>query len=360
MILAIHKMLAGKKVAYVTPEFALGKDFFKEILQYIPGEIITTDNKSDLYIELTTGGSLRFFSGQALQSLRGRSYDLLIVDEAAFIPDLAEAWDGAMSMTLGQTKGEAVFISTPRGVGNFFHTLYLKGVNREDGFESFYLPTNENPHFPPEEFEAARKRMPAARFREELLAIPGSNSNALFQAEFIQAGTINELSQNPAVVYGIDVASVGGDWTVVTGLDEHGVMCYFDRFQLPFTATVDRLSKLPANTPKIIDATGAGMSMYQQLLLHTNNLKPFVYTSQSKPKLILELVNAVEKNQVFFNETTANEMSVFEAKLSTRSNQVFYNAMAGCHDDCVNALALAWHRHQKTTAVSNWKGTYRA
>ena len=66
-IIAISAMIDGKKVAYVTPEFSLGKDFFREILQRLPKRSVSVNNKSDLFIELISGGSLKFFSGRSFR-----------------------------------------------------------------------------------------------------------------------------------------------------------------------------------------------------------------------------------------------------------------------------------------------------
>ncbi len=39
-IVSIHGILSGEQIAYITPEFSLGKDFFREVLSRIPQSLI--------------------------------------------------------------------------------------------------------------------------------------------------------------------------------------------------------------------------------------------------------------------------------------------------------------------------------
>ena len=50
---------------------------------------------------------------------------MLIIDEGAFIKGIDEIWASAQS-TLS-TGGKAIVLSTPNGVGNFFHKTWIKG-----------------------------------------------------------------------------------------------------------------------------------------------------------------------------------------------------------------------------------------
>jgi hypothetical protein len=347
--------LKGERVAYVTPEFSLGKDFFREIQRYLPSALITINNKSDLFLEIQGGGSLKFFSGEALDSFRGRKYHKVIIDEAAFITDLEAAWYGSIRPTLSDYQGEALFISTPRGQ-NFFYSLFLKGKNKEAGYESWHFPTNTNPYFPKGEFEEARATYPDAKFREEYLAEPMANSANPFGAEHIRANTVPELSKEPTIVYGIDVAS-HHDYTVVIGLDANGWITHFERFQSPWSVTMTTIQNLPANTLKVVDSTGVGDVIFEQLQQTTQNIRGFKFNSQSKPAIINQLINDVQKGQVKFNDMTAQELNVFEANRTT-TGYIKYEAQKGFHDDCVMALAIANHFRYQAFSNTNWKLHY--
>lgn len=357
MVIAIQGMLKGKRIAYVTPEFGLGKDFFKEILTYIPDALIRINNKSELYIELITGGSLKFFSGEALDSFRGRKFHTVIIDEAAFISDLENAWTNSVRPTLTDFKGNAIFISTPRGK-NFFYSLYLKGLNKEPDYESWQFTSYENPYIDNSEIDSAKQSLPDLAFRQEYLAEPSANAANPFDNNAIRRNTIITLSTKPPVVFGIDIARVQ-DWTVICGLDEDGVMCYFKRFQKSFELTareIQEVNRLYPNIPKVVDNSGIGAVVVERLIyeFNINNVIPFNFTSESKPKIIYELIKDIEKDAVKFNEVTANELNVFEYK-TTSTGHIKFEAQSGFHDDTVMALALANHKKKEYQLITNWR-----
>jgi hypothetical protein len=69
-----------------------------------------------------SNGSQILASSAAGDAGRSLAISLLVLDEAAFIKNAKEIWT-ASAPTLS-TGGHAVLISTPNGVGNFFHKIY--------------------------------------------------------------------------------------------------------------------------------------------------------------------------------------------------------------------------------------------
>ena len=345
-------MLDGNQTAYITPTFSLGKLFYQEVLKMVPKVLVKSSNKSDLEITLVTGGTLKFFTGENLDALRGRKFHFIVVDEAAFIQDLEGAWNNSIRATLTDYKGRCLFISTPRGK-NYFHSLYLKGMNQEHDFESFHFTSYDNTYIDPAELDDARMLLTDAAFKQEYLAEPGENISNPFSGDSIRNGTLKVLSNKPPVVFGVDVARTT-DFTVLIGLDEDGAMCYFQRFQLPWINTMERIKQLPSNVPKYMDATGVGSVLFEQLQQQCHQLHAFTFTMKTKPSLVMELVKAVEAGTVKFNDVTANELSVFEYKI-TSTGHIKYQAQSGFHDDCVMALALANKYKERAIISQSWK-----
>lgn len=340
-IISILSIIKGKHVAYVTPTYQLSKIFFQDVLKTIPQQLIKSANKTDLVITLVTGGSLSFLTGERLDNFRGRKFHTVIIDEAAYIPDLENAWLNSIRPTLTDYQGNALFISTPRGK-NYFYSLYIKGLNNEDGFESFHYSTYDNPHISKDEIDLAQQSLPQAAFKQEYLAIPSENTNAVVSSSVIEANTISTLSTKPTVVYGIDVAKYT-DYTVITGLDESGYMTYFERFQRDNDYTKQRIKALPASILKVMDSThgSLGDGIFESLQNEgVNNLVGFEFTAASKPKLITEMILDLEQGNLKYNDVTANELSIFEYSYTSTGHIKYGNAPGG-NDDAVIALALA-------------------
>jgi hypothetical protein len=94
--------------------------------------------------------SLRLVNGSKIQAkssnsdaARSEAVSLLIVDEAAFIENIAETWASAQQ-TLA-TGGGAIVLSTPYGTGNWFHQTWVKAEQGENDFLPIKLPWMVHP-----------------------------------------------------------------------------------------------------------------------------------------------------------------------------------------------------------------------
>jgi hypothetical protein len=109
---------------------------------------------------------------------------LLILDEAAFIRNAEEIWVAALP-TLS-TGGKAVLISTPNGVGNFFHKMYSQAITGqstvdrgEDGIGVFH-PIKLDWRVHPERDQ---------KWRDQMGSIQGERAaRQEYDAEFIGSG----------------------------------------------------------------------------------------------------------------------------------------------------------------------------
>ena len=63
---------------------------------------------------------------------RSEALSLLVIDEAAHVDGLDELWTG-LYPTLS-TGGRCIALSTPNGVGNWFHQTYVDSDNGNNDF----------------------------------------------------------------------------------------------------------------------------------------------------------------------------------------------------------------------------------
>jgi len=342
IILAAFK---GQQVAYITPTYQLARTFFAKLIQLIPFE----SNKSDLIIQFPNGGSIEFFTGERLDNLRGRKFHFVVIDEASFIPNLEEGWLNSIRPTLTDYKGRALFLSTPRGK-NYFYSLFMKDGTPD--WKSFKFTTYDNPYIDKSEVDEAKNLLPHPVFQQEYMANPMENAANPFGTDKIKS-CIKQLSNETTAYYGIDLAK-SYDWTVIIGLDANGVVSHYQRFQKDWKQTKETILELDRNKPIMIDSTGVGDAITEDLQRYFFQMEGFKYTSTSKQQLMELLVSKIHSNEVWFpSGVIEDELSIFEYQYT--STGVRYNAPSGFHDDCVNALALAVKCREKNKG----SGIYR-
>lgn len=333
--ISIDAGINKKLVAYITPTYQLGKIFFQEIIKILPAGIYSK-NETDLVINFITGGSIRFFTGERLDAMRGLKFHLVIVDEASYIPNLQDGWNNSIRPTLTDFKGKAIFLSTPKG-RNFFYSLYIK--HDEPEWQSFKFTTYDNPHIDPTEIDAAKEQLPHPVFEQEYMANPMENAANPFGSDHINKCT-KELSINPTEYFGIDLAK-SVDWTVIIGMDRVGNTTQVHRFQRDWLQTKIAIIEIcDKHKPVVIDSTGVGDAIVEDLQKHFNKMHGFKYTATSKQQLMESLASSIHKGEISFPAgVVKDELEIFEYVFTATG--VKYSAPQGFHDDCVNALALA-------------------
>ena len=101
---------------------------------------VVTDNKLSLQFE---NGSQIKAVASSKDAGRSEALSLLILDEAAFIDDADIIWTAASS-TLS-TGGKAILLSTPNGVGNFFHKMWQQAESKQNSFNTILLDWKVHP-----------------------------------------------------------------------------------------------------------------------------------------------------------------------------------------------------------------------
>jgi PBSX family phage terminase large subunit len=160
------------RIAYIAPNFIQARDIAWSILKKQMESVIVTANEARL--ELTVRNmkgttSLILLRGwEAVESLRGQSFDFIVIDEIASMRNYHTGWEEVLRPTLTDRKGSVLFISTPKGF-NHFYDLYIKEASDTD-YKSFHFTTYDNPHIPTEEIDKAKIEMTEDRFAQEYLA----------------------------------------------------------------------------------------------------------------------------------------------------------------------------------------------
>jgi hypothetical protein len=188
------------------------------------------------------------------------------------------------------------------------------------------------------EIEDAKAKLPEQVFRELYLAEPSDDGGNPFGIAAIQR-CIKSLSTKPCVCYGVDLAK-SCDWTWIIGLDEFGDVALDERWQGDWAGTKNRLSKIIGNSPALIDSTGVGDPIVEDLQRTLGQVEGYKFTSQSKQQIMEGLASAIQRQETGYPDgLLVDELESFEYEY-TRTG-VRYTAPEGMTDDGVCALALA-------------------
>src|SRR5210317_2319717 len=110
---------------------------------YLPSWLkLTTIEDNKLSLRYSNGSQIKATSA-AGDAGRSEALSLLVFDEAAFIDKIEEIWVSAQS-TLS-TGGNAIILSTPNGVGNFFHKTWVGSEDGTNGFNNIRLHWSVHP-----------------------------------------------------------------------------------------------------------------------------------------------------------------------------------------------------------------------
>ena len=103
--------------------------------------------KNKLSLRLKNGSKVQAKSSSP-DAARSEAVSLLLMDEAAFIDNVDDTFTAAQQ-TLA-TGGQCMALSTPNGVGNWFHQTWEKAETGENSFVPIRLPWTVHPERDPE------------------------------------------------------------------------------------------------------------------------------------------------------------------------------------------------------------------
>lgn len=168
-------LVPGCNILLMSPNYSLTTiswDLQRSLINQFDLEV-EKNNQKDKVIVLSNGSSIRMGSVTQADSVVGRSYDLILFDEAALSDAGRDAFNIQLRPTLDKQNSKAIFISTPRGMHNYFHEFYQRGYSQDPSFSdwcSIHSDWKENPRANERDIEQAKGSMSSAEFRQEYMA----------------------------------------------------------------------------------------------------------------------------------------------------------------------------------------------
>jgi len=209
VVLCLAVALLGGLAWWVSPSYPIsliGWRLLKYFAQKIPG---TEIREAEHRIIFPGGGVVEVKSAHKPESLLGEGLNLVVVDEAATTKK--EAWFVSLRPALTDTKGDALFITTPRG-RNWIYHLWREAPEK-DNWQAWRFPTSANPYIDPAEIAEAKLDMPALVFAQEFMAMFTEQLGAMFKRDWFEI--IPEAPKGRYYRFWDLAASPGGDdWSV--------------------------------------------------------------------------------------------------------------------------------------------------
>lgn len=340
-------------VWWVAPVYSQAEIAFNRMRAQVSDRSFFQVNHAKLKLTLPHGSVIHFKSAQDSDNLFGEDVYAAVFDEAS---RAKEASWFALRSTLTATNGKCKIIGNAKGKKNWMYKLGVKARSGEPDYKYFKITAYDAVEagiLKLEEVEQAKRDLPDYVFKELYLAEPNEDGSNPFGLSFIKDCLQTKLSGDAPAFFGIDIAK-SVDWTVIVGLDKFGKVAYFDRFQKDWFQTKEAILRL-TDVPTLVDSTGVGDSFVEDLNRIRRNISGFKYTSESKQQLIKSLSQAVQSKQIgILDGVMREEMESFEFVYNPHTGNVKYSAPDGDHDDCANALGLAWKCMRDKKDLSNF------
>lgn len=168
----VKALVKANKVCYIAPNYQQARDIAWEMLkkELLPITLNTNEQRLEIKVRTLTKeeSTITLRGWEAIETLRGQSFDFLVIDEVASMRNFWVGWQEVLRPTLTDRKGEVMFISTPRGFNHFYTLYHICDTDRD--YESFHYTSYDNPYLPVEELDKAKRELDSNQFAQEYMA----------------------------------------------------------------------------------------------------------------------------------------------------------------------------------------------
>tara|TARA_Y100000310_G_scaffold289909_1_gene316653 strand:+ start:403 stop:1638 length:1236 start_codon:yes stop_codon:yes gene_type:complete len=269
-------------------------------------------------ITLKNGSTIHCLpTGVSGYGIRGYTVDLLIADEAAFIPE--EVWTAVTPM-LAVTGGDIILLSTPFGRGGYFYECFS-----DPNFTQFHVSSEDCPRKNEDFLVRERKRMSKLQYAQEYLGEFVDELRQFFSDSLIKQCMLvkrrAQIFQGKDYFLGVDVARMGTDESTFEIIDRTNreLLIHVENLITKRTLTTEttkmilELEKLYHFKQIFIDDGGMGVGVFDQLLTEeatrrktvaiNNASRPLTRDEKKKKRTLKEdiynnLLNLMERGMI--------------------------------------------------------------
>jgi len=254
--------------------------------QTAPNQILTGKNRPTKHlINLKNGSKIYSLpAGDTGFGIMGFTIDLLIADEAAFIPE--EVWNSIVP-ALAITRGEIWLLSTPYVKKGYYYNCF-----NDESFTNFHQSTEDCPRKDVEFLKHQKEILTKAQYAQMYLGLFVDEIKQFFSDELISeccSGKRTGANKTHTNILGVDVAGMGEDESTFEILDfTSQPIKQVDNLITTKTRTTETANKIKQlerqyNFKKIfIDDAGMGVGVFDQLLEFPETKRKTIGINNSK------------------------------------------------------------------------------
>lgn len=341
----------------------IDNDGFK-MLDHIPKEIIRSINGTELKIEMVNGSIIQLVPADEF-SERGVGTNPIGVVFSEYSVTSSKAWNYLRPIVLAN-NGWVIFNFTPRGLNHAADILQIAKNNPAEWYSEVLSITDTKILSEDQINNERREGMPEDLIQQEYYCKFIEGGANFFKRVDENVWTDENWKPKELAQYqiGVDLAKFH-DYTVITQFDLNSFhVLKQERFnQMDYNLQKAKIENiyLKSNMGRvIIDSTGVGEPVYDDLYARGINVEPFRFNMKSRMDLLRNLQIKLEQDRIKLpnDEVLLNELKSMQYALSPSGN-LTVQVPSGLHDDCIMSLAMAvWdipenpiHANQFTSGV---------
>jgi len=312
-------------------------------LDHFPKEIVKDKNETEMRITLHNGSILQLVGADNVDRIVGTNPVGVVFSEYALMK--SEVWD-YISPILTENGGWAVFVYTPRG-NNHAHELLLNG-EKNPKWHVEVLPVSKTHAVPEEDLLEQKMNMSKALYMQEYECDFTENASAVFKDVDLHTYKQEEWVHDDMAMYqlGVDLAKFN-DYTVLTPFNlttfKVGPQDSFNKIDYSLQKAKIEAAYYKYNKPLVVmDSTGVGNPVVDDLVNKGINVSPFTFTYNSRNELLINLQILLEQDKIKIPDDPELleelKSAFFDVTAQGRTKIVVPDDK---HDDRMMSLALA-------------------
>jgi hypothetical protein len=347
----------GMRVSWFVPEYKNSSlimwDARRDLSQIINAKYATinlTSKRVTFRPSHHDEGTIQIYTAKNADQARGDFANLIVIDEAAMIPD--DIYFSVIAPTAADYNAPVIVITTPRGRNSWVYDFFVRGKNNVHGFTSRHYPTHQNPLIGIQQWlKEVEPIMPERTWQREILA-QFDDGGVVFNGISECMGSYfhnPENSNSDNIMGGVDWGKED-DYTAISLIDFDTKMeVYHERFnKISYVYQVERILEIARewNVQTLrVEKNSIGNPLLDMLYDKNDtdcNIVPFTLDNKVKADMIEWLALCFERQtyQWIDDPDWTAELESFESTVMNNGT-IKYNAPSGKHDDTVIARAAA-------------------